>query len=212
MKKLLVILCVLFLCCGCSKGAENNTSDAESTVVSSDETYSETTDSSLQDNSDDAIANKDDIKDEPAESEVPNESEKENETKVSTITAPVTATLYRDGKAIPMTDAALNLKIAQEIESWFAGVKEIMAMHSAITPEIIEDIKKNQTCIEFVYNAPISVNGKTATFHEKTRFILTLENDRSDMIILGDDEKYYSGPLGTQRGNVETILSLIENL
>ncbi|HYH02589.1 MAG TPA: hypothetical protein VEC37_05775 [Bacillota bacterium] len=69
----------------------------------------------------------------------------------------------------------------------------------AAVPQILEQIKKTETAIEFEYSKSQSTTyliHKTTQKYVYTRIVFPLTGTYSELFFLGDKTGYYSGPLG----------------
>ncbi len=109
----------------------------------------------------------------------------------STIIAPYRVQLYKNGEMIKeYNNVDINIKIAQQVESWYKNKEEIPEVDMVVTDALIKDIRKKETYVEFIFHSKIEFFGRTMDKDIHT-ILIPLTGDYAYYVFKGDTNFNY---------------------
>lgn len=118
--------------------------------------------------------------------EIPNDRWK------STITAPATIQLYRNGELLEEhTDQDFNLKVAQYIESWYLYETSIDSGEDDAYIDVVKRIRANDTYVEIIFHSEIKIHGENLLSPETYCLLIPLTGEGAGCVFeAGYDYSY----------------------
>lgn len=118
--------------------------------------------------------------------EIPNDRWK------STITAPASIQLYRNGELLEEhTDQDFNLKVAQYVESWYLYETSIASTKNDAYIDVVKKIRANDTYVEIFFYGEIKIYGESLLSPETHCLLIPLSGEGAGCVFeAGNDYNY----------------------
>jgi hypothetical protein len=110
----------------------------------------------------------------------------------STITAPASIQLYRNGELLEEhTDQDFNLKVAQYIESWYLYETSIDSGEDDAYIDVVKRIRANDTYVEIIFHSEIKIYGENLLSPETYCLLIPLTGEGAGCVFeAGYDYSY----------------------